>query len=86
MRFFSIFRFESFSLEAHVQCQFDYVAVYNGNQTNASRLIGRYCGSVLPSTISSSGNVMLVNFVSDESDTRDGFRAVYTTTYGMLLC
>ena len=39
--------FHDFNLEAHSQCRYDYVAVYNGLDEN-SPLQGRYCGASVP--------------------------------------
>ncbi|XP_029957686.1 procollagen C-endopeptidase enhancer a [Salarias fasciatus] len=71
--------FDKFVLEADTYCRFDYVVFYNGGERDDSRLIGRYCGDVAPQPIITSGNVLLVQFVSDLSVTSDGFLAHYTS-------
>uniref|UniRef100_A0A3Q3JP38 Procollagen C-endopeptidase enhancer a n=1 Tax=Monopterus albus TaxID=43700 RepID=A0A3Q3JP38_MONAL len=72
-------RFDKFVLEADTYCRFDYVAFFNGGEKDDSRLIGRYCGDQAPEPIITSGNTLLVQFVSDLSVTSDGFLAHYTS-------
>ncbi|XP_054481809.1 procollagen C-endopeptidase enhancer a [Anoplopoma fimbria] len=72
-------KFDKFFLEADTYCRFDYVAFFNGGEKDDSRLIGRYCGDQAPQPIITSGNVLLVQFVSDSSVTSDGFLAHYTS-------
>lgn len=72
-------QFDKFVLEADTYCRFDYVAFYNGGERNDSQLIGKYCGDQAPGPIITSGNVLLVQFVSDLSVTSDGFLAYYTS-------
>ena len=79
--FFCRFRFTAFSLEAASRCQYDYVAIYDGDSVS-SPLIGRYCGTTVPDVVKSTSNKMLVNFVTDSSLTSDGFSAGYWSTYG----
>ncbi|XP_034746288.1 procollagen C-endopeptidase enhancer a [Etheostoma cragini] len=71
--------FDKFVLESDTYCRFDYVAFFNGGEKDDSRLIGRYCGDQAPQPIITSGNVLLVQFVSDQSVTSDGFFARYTS-------
>ncbi|XP_019714389.1 procollagen C-endopeptidase enhancer a [Hippocampus comes] len=72
-------KFGKFNLEADTYCRFDYVAFFNGGEKDDSRLIGKYCGDQAPQPITTSGNVLLVQFVSDLSVTSDGFLATYTS-------
>ncbi|TWW74968.1 Procollagen C-endopeptidase enhancer 2 [Takifugu flavidus] len=72
-------KFDKFLLEADIYCRYDYVAFFNGGEKDDSHLIGKYCGDQAPEPITSSGNVMLVQFVSDLSLTSDGFLAYYTS-------
>ncbi|KAL0994143.1 hypothetical protein UPYG_G00118300 [Umbra pygmaea] len=72
-------KFDKFDLESDSYCRFDYVAFFNGGEKVDSRRIGKYCGVVRPQTIVTSGNVLLVQFVSDQSVTSDGFLASYTS-------
>ncbi|CAN9501657.1 unnamed protein product [Ophioblennius macclurei] len=71
--------FDKFLLEPDSYCRFDYVVFFNGGERDDSRLIGRYCGDEAPRPIITSGNVLLVQFVSDLSVTSDGFLAHYTS-------
>ncbi|XP_026229337.1 procollagen C-endopeptidase enhancer a [Anabas testudineus] len=72
-------KFDKFALEVDSYCRFDYVAFFNGGEKDDSRLIGKYCGDETPEPIISTGNVLLVQFVSDLSVTSDGFLAHYTS-------
>ncbi|XP_003450532.1 procollagen C-endopeptidase enhancer a [Oreochromis niloticus] len=71
--------FDKFALEDDAYCRFDYVAFFNGGERDDSRLIGKYCGDQVPEPIVTSGNVLLVQFVSDLSVTSDGFLARFTS-------
>lgn len=66
--------FTSFNLEAN----WDYLYVYDG-ATNTSPLIGTYTGTTLPSTITSSGGSLLVEFRSDCATTAPGYVATWTS-------
>ncbi|KAL5010260.1 hypothetical protein ScPMuIL_012565 [Solemya velum] len=76
-------KFTHFGLETHARCQFDYVEIHDGADLS-SPLIGRYCGSVIPGRIRTTGNTMFLNFVSDSSVSLEGFKASYWETYGEL--
>ncbi|GIV23045.1 MAG: hypothetical protein KatS3mg025_0704 [Bacteroidia bacterium] len=56
----------------------DSVIVYDGSTTSAPRL-GAFSGSSLPPSVTSSGGVMLVRFISNGSGVADGFVASYTS-------
>ena len=53
----------------------DYLSIYDGNSSAESNLLGTLIGHNLPSKITSSGNTMLVTFVSDHHRTDPGFLA-----------
>ncbi|XP_078582053.1 cubilin-like isoform X2 [Branchiostoma floridae x Branchiostoma japonicum] len=74
-------KFSLFDLEAHSQCNYDYLEVRDGPSFD-SPLLAKLCGGEIPDTIRSSGNAMFVSFVTDYSVTADGFRAVYRETFG----
>lgn len=58
----------------------DYLKVYDGATINAE-LIGEYTGSSLPTDITSSGDSLLVKFITDDNETGDhGFRLEYTAS------
>lgn len=64
--------FDSIALELG----FDYVDVYDGPTLN-SKFIGRFYGIGKPALLISSGDQMVVRFVSDESVENRGFSARY---------
>ena len=66
--------FTSFNTES----SYDKVRVYDGNDTTAS-LLYTFSGTSRPSDVFSSGNTVFVSFVTDGSNTRDGFNIVYST-------
>ena len=66
--------FSSFNTEAGV----DFVRVYDG-ATTASPLSGEFSGSLLPSTLHSTGTQMLVVFTSDADIEDQGWNASYIT-------
>ena len=55
----------------------DWVEVRDGSGSDAT-LVGKFCGSVLPESITSTGNSLYVRFVSDIWRAEPGFRAVIT--------
>jgi len=63
--------FESFNLESHSNCSYDYVQISDGMVEE------KYCGSDKPSPIKSSGNTMNITFHSDYSVSRKGFKATW---------
>ena len=68
--------FQTFEVENHDSCFYDFVAVYDGNSTE-SPLIGLFCGMNIPQDVHSTGNQLLVKFVSDGSVQKGGFSATY---------
>ncbi|XP_068150750.1 cubilin homolog [Drosophila tropicalis] len=63
----------NFTLEGVLdECLTDYLEVRNGDMI-LSPLIGRYCGTNIPSRIPSFGNALYVQFKSDDSVEMDGF-------------
>ncbi|XP_044150585.1 LOW QUALITY PROTEIN: cubilin [Bufo gargarizans] len=68
--------FQHFDLEYHINCDSDYLAVYNGNST-ISNLLAKLCGKTLPAPILSSSNVMYVKLRTDNSMASSGFLANY---------
>ncbi|KAM4748032.1 procollagen C-endopeptidase enhancer 1 [Rhinophrynus dorsalis] len=69
--------FGKFDIEADSYCRYDYLAVFNGGETDKNQQIGRFCGDSPPKSIYSDSNEMLVQFVSDLSVTADGFEVSY---------
>lgn len=69
--------FGKFDVEPDAHCRYDYVAVFDGGETDDARRVGKFCGEKTPSPITSTGSELLVQFVSDLSVTADGFAASY---------
>ncbi|XP_042638906.1 procollagen C-endopeptidase enhancer 1 [Orycteropus afer afer] len=69
--------FGKFDLEPDTYCRYDSVSVFNGAVSDDAKRLGKFCGDKVPSPISSEGNELLVQFVSDLSVTADGFSASY---------
>ncbi|OXU25209.1 hypothetical protein TSAR_008830 [Trichomalopsis sarcophagae] len=69
-------KFQSFEIESHDNCVYDFVEVRDGHSSD-SPLIGVYCGYKLPPDIRSTGNKLLVKFVSDSSVQKAGFSATF---------
>ncbi|KAL7731092.1 hypothetical protein ACLKA6_014298 [Drosophila palustris] len=69
-------KFQSFEVENHDSCVYDYVEVRDGPAQDAP-LIGVFCGYKPPPNMKSSGNSMYVKFVSDLSVQKAGFSAVF---------
>lgn len=74
-------RFNTFHLEASSSCRYDYVAVYDG-QNSLAPLLGKFCGTVLPPTLTSSANHIFIVFRTDASVSGIGWRATYRETLG----
>ncbi|XP_072037692.1 bone morphogenetic protein 1 homolog isoform X2 [Amphiura filiformis] len=68
--------FQSFEIERHDSCIYDYVEVRDGHGEE-SPLIGRYCGYIIPEDVESTGNKLMVKFVSDTSVNKGGFSAAF---------
>ncbi|KAG8569528.1 hypothetical protein GDO81_014448 [Engystomops pustulosus] len=70
-------QFQNFSLESEKGCTFDYVEVHDSAGMGIASLMGRFCGSDIPPTLTSSGAQMTVLFVADEEISDIGFFATY---------
>ncbi|XP_071440384.1 protein tolkin [Hetaerina americana] len=69
-------KFQSFEIENHDNCVYDYLEVRDGHDSN-SPLIGVFCGYKGPPDIRSTSNKLLVKFVSDGSVQKAGFSAAF---------
>uniref|UniRef100_A0A8C3CRJ2 Cubilin n=1 Tax=Cairina moschata TaxID=8855 RepID=A0A8C3CRJ2_CAIMO len=69
-------QFEQFHLENHSKCNFDYLAIYDGNSSNAKQL-GKFCGTRIPQLIRSSGDSVYIKLRTDSSLRGGGFLAKY---------
>ncbi|TDH02041.1 hypothetical protein EPR50_G00168750 [Perca flavescens] len=66
--------FQSFEIERHDSCAYDYVEVRDGS-SESSLLLGHFCGYNKPDDIKSSSNQLWLKFVSDGSVNKAGFAA-----------
>ncbi|KAI5610199.1 neuropilin 1b precursor, partial [Silurus asotus] len=64
-----------FELESR-DCMYDFLEVYDGDNEKA-KLVGKFCGKIAPSPITSSGNLLLIKFISDYETTGAGFSIRY---------
>ncbi|XP_058467763.1 protein tolkin-like [Malaya genurostris] len=69
-------KFQSFEVENHDNCVYDYVEVRDGDSAE-SRVIGVFCGYKIPPDMRSTTNKMFVKFVSDGSVQKAGFSATF---------
>ncbi|XP_063003684.1 cubilin [Elgaria multicarinata webbii] len=69
-------QFDEFHLESYSSCIFDYLAVYDGNSSNA-KMLGKFCGNQMPPTIHSTGDSLYVVLRTDSSLRGGGFLAHY---------
>ena len=70
--------FTAFDVEEGVDCSYDNVTVFNGENISM-RPLATLCGSSIPRPITSSESAMVVRFKSDASATAGGFSIKYTT-------
>lgn len=76
------FKFETFNVEPHTTCNYDYVQLYDGTDFSTP-LTGRLCGTTIPvGFFHSTGNSMLINMVTDSSLAYAGFSGAYLAVYG----
>ncbi|KAM4650587.1 membrane frizzled-related protein isoform 2-T2 [Discoglossus pictus] len=70
-------QFHNFSLEEVEGCTFDYVEIHDSAGLGIASQMGRFCGSQLPRSLTSSGRQMYILFVADEGVSDLGFYATY---------
>ncbi len=68
-----VITFPDFNLESSDQCNYDVLAIRDGDVPTAPSL-GRFCGTKVDSQVTSSGNSILLEFVSDYETNARGFR------------
>ena len=73
-------KFQSFEVENHDSCVYDYLEVRDGHDER-SPLIGKFCGYKVPDDIKSHSNKLYVKFVSDGSVQKAGFAASFMKEY-----
>uniref|UniRef100_A0A8C0J8V6 Cubilin n=1 Tax=Chelonoidis abingdonii TaxID=106734 RepID=A0A8C0J8V6_CHEAB len=75
--------FTSFNLEFDYNCTRDYLEVYdNGTMTR----LGRYCGRSIPPSLTSSGNIIMLYFVTNHNIVSEGFSANYVSMNVSTVC
>jgi len=62
----------------NISCEREYVDIRDGG-TDGSRLMGRFCKDVAPSTMTTIGNMMYIYFYTDVPEPKNGFKAVITS-------
>lgn len=73
-------KFQSFEVEMHDSCVYDYVEIRDG-LTNNSPIIKVHCGYKVPVDVISTSNEMMVKFVSDNTVQKGGFSAIIMKEY-----
>lgn len=68
--------FKEFEIEREKLCDYDYLAIYNGN-SSSSPLLGRRCGFGTSGQFVSTGHQMYMKFVTDDTFQKKGFIAEY---------
>ncbi|XP_047229438.1 bone morphogenetic protein 1-like isoform X3 [Girardinichthys multiradiatus] len=68
--------FQSFEIEKHNACTYDYVEVRDGS-SESSPLLGRFCGYDKPENLQSSSNQLWLKFASDNLVNKAGFAASF---------
>ncbi|KAG7266579.1 hypothetical protein CRUP_032104 [Coryphaenoides rupestris] len=58
------------------ECKYDYLEVRDGVD-ETGQLVGKYCGKIAPSPVISSGNQLVIKFVSDYETHGAGFSIRY---------
>ncbi|KAJ8276925.1 hypothetical protein GJAV_G00069430 [Gymnothorax javanicus] len=71
--------FDRFDVEVHPSCNYDYLEVRNGS-TNSAPLLGKFCGSTLPSPIFPGTNELFLRFKTDASRVRNGYEITWTSS------
>uniref|UniRef100_A0A8C9T046 Metalloendopeptidase n=1 Tax=Scleropages formosus TaxID=113540 RepID=A0A8C9T046_SCLFO len=69
-------QFDIFETEGNDVCKYDYVEVRSGLSAD-SKLHGKYCGSERPESITSQYNNMRIEFKSDNTVSKKGFKAQF---------
>ncbi|NP_001072.2 cubilin precursor [Homo sapiens] len=75
--------FETFHLEFHYNCTNDYLEVYD---TDSETSLGRYCGKSIPPSLTSSGNSLMLVFVTDSDLAYEGFLINYEAISAATAC
>ncbi|CAH2245732.1 astacin-like metalloendopeptidase [Pelobates cultripes] len=68
--------FSFFELQPSILCSYDYLTIIDGTSL-IDPVLGTFCSNNKPTTLVSSGNVMMIQFRSDSSLTYKGYTASY---------
>ena len=67
--------FEDFNVEVDSSCDYDYLALHDGNSISSPIIGTKLCGTIpAGTTMNSTGNVITLHFYSDDSVSATGFR------------
>ncbi|XP_063696850.1 cubilin homolog [Culicoides brevitarsis] len=77
--------FHSLHIEAHVDCAYDFLAVYDGNNQE-SPLLEKFCNSSNPEPLLTPKNEALLHFHSDDDNSDTGFTISYNVQPGIPGC
>ncbi|XP_068206241.1 LOW QUALITY PROTEIN: cubilin-like, partial [Palaemon carinicauda] len=79
---------QTFSLESHYNCDYDYVEIFDNSSIagNGGQMGDRYCGDTVPPIMTSSDNLVTIHFHSDHSANHDGFAAIYHGLNASRMC
>ncbi|XP_075044351.1 embryonic protein UVS.2-like isoform X2 [Mixophyes fleayi] len=72
-------QFNAFDVVSSPACASDYLRIYDGSSRSAPVLLDRACGAGQLPPVISSGNTMLLEFISDNGTEATGFTASYST-------
>ncbi|XP_053545306.1 astacin-like metalloendopeptidase [Bombina bombina] len=74
-----ILTFKHFDVQYSENCEADYIKVYDGASKDSPVLLDKTCVMQLPYELTASTNMMLLEFVTDGSNTASGFMANYSS-------
>ncbi|TKC43151.1 hypothetical protein EI555_006199, partial [Monodon monoceros] len=77
-------KFEFFELEGNEVCKYDYVEIWSG-LSSESKLHGKFCGAEVPEVITSQFNNMRIEFKSDNTVSKKGFKAHFFSGISILM-
>lgn len=74
--------FTHFDLEGNAfyqpaACEYDALTVYSKMSDDTLKKHGVFCGSKIPNTVTSEGNILRLEFKSDKTIQKTGFAAIY---------
>lgn len=64
---------------------FDHLSIYDADFPDPDHLLGKYCGTAIPTYFTSSGSNLFVVFKTDVTNARQGFTANFEFITGMLI-